>query len=420
MKTTLTLATLLITITQGTQAQNSQSQVDSRQQARKTDRTSRVEAGKAKSSGSNRKWNAAFEQLLKKDPDVRRKIENGDTTKAEVIAWMKGQTGEKKESSNEKKADQDLQLDEFKTRLRQLVADGRLTRRQAAELYETMAGTRSFDDGTSKSAASKIDWNLEYEKLLRANPAVKAKVDNGGATKEQVIAWLKAKRGGLRQKGKDGAKQDAKPPVNKKDGIVGFYAVVIGRLKTKDIELGEFTFDVDHVTSMYGNHWVKDKLVGRTVKLTGVSGQFLDSLLQIKRGETLKVRTGRYIPDANTLTFGTKFHVLERSAPFKPEDFGIPPEAFRGFRGELTGTILDAKGYEVLLQVSDVRPTDDSKAGRADSIRGGRIRIVGFYNRHRELFADLHKGDIIRVSTSHNNPEHDELNVTSLLRKIEK
>ena len=257
---------------------------------------------------------------------------------------------------------------------------------------------------------SEVDWDAAYEKLLKTNAAVRNKVESGGATKKQVIAWLKQKNGAASMKGKPGVER----------GIVNFYAVVIGRLKSKDIELGEFTFDVDHVSSMYGNRWVKDEIVGKTVKVTGVSGQFLDKLLQIKRGETLKVRSGSYLSTEKTLTFGPKFHVLERTTPFKPEDFGVPPKGFRGFRGELTGKIVEAAGYEVLLQVVALKPASGSKAAKADTIKGRRIRIVGFYNQHRDLFADLHEGDKIQVSVVHPIPGYDEFNVTDVLKKIKK
>lgn len=42
------------------------------------------------------KWEARYEQLLKERPDIRRKVESGDASKADVIAWMKeGGEGEK-------------------------------------------------------------------------------------------------------------------------------------------------------------------------------------------------------------------------------------------------------------------------------------------------------------------------------------
>ncbi len=154
--------------------------------------------------------------------------------------------------------------------------------------------------------------------------------------------------------------------------------------------------------------------------MVGVAGRFLDALLQIKRGETIKVRTGDYNPEKKQLGFGYKFQVLERTPPFKPEDFGVPPEGFRGFSGELVGKIVEAAGYEVLLEVSEIKPSTENKAADASSIYGKRIRIAGFYSDHADAFADLHAGDRIRVGTRHRNPARDSLDVTNLLEKVEK
>ena len=150
--------------------------------------------------------------------------------------------------------------------------------------------------------------------LLKKEPGIRKKVASGGATKEQVIAWMKKKFLGRTKPAAKG---------KNKDGVANFYAVVIGRLKTKDIELGEFTFDVDHVSSMYGNRWVKDEIVGKTIKVTGVSGPFVDKLLQIKRGQMLKVRSGKYLAAAKTLTFGGEI-------PCSRANYGV--QAFRLWR----------------------------------------------------------------------------------------
>ncbi len=162
----------------------------------------------------------------------------------------------------------------------------------------------------------------------------------------------------------------------------------------------------------------KEQIVGKQVKLVGVAGQFLDNLLQIKRGETFKVRTGDFNPETNELGFGFKFQVLERTSPFKPEDFGVLPDAFRGFQGELVGKVIEATGYEVLLEVAEAKAADGSQATDASSIQGRRIRIAGFYNDHRDLFTDLHEGDSIRVSVMHRSPAQDALDVTKTLKKI--
>jgi outer membrane protein assembly factor BamB len=310
------------------------------------------------------------------------------------------------------------------------VADSSLILRSTTHLYRIQEGYQRSEAelaremqtqavASSKDSQRDDDWDDAYEKLLESNSAVREKIETGKTTKEDVIVWLKQKNNAAAMKSKAGAKAKGNAGEDVASGSVNFYAVVIGRLRTRDIELGEFTLVVDHVSSMYSNRWVKDEIVGKTIRVTGVAGQYLDNLLLIKRGQTLKVRSGSYNNDNKILTFGPKFHVLERTAPFKPEDFGVPPSDFRGFKGQLTGKIVEVAGYEVLLSVTDQIPASDSAATDADSIRGKRVRIVGFYNQHREAFEDLHEGDKIQVSVSHPDPNHDELEVTNVLNPVQ-
>ena len=346
-------------------------------------------------------WDAAYEQLLKSDASVRDKVASGETTKKQVIAWMmQSQTGVKKAVNGTTAAQR---LITFRKKLDGFVESGKLTYHEAAELYKIMADTGEQSDPFG-------DGRLTDRQQIAKR--LKTAVRSGKMTEEEAkIAFRRAmKQGGKgRGKGKHGP------------SITDFYAIVIGRLESKDIELGEFILDVDHVSSMYENRWVKNEIVGKTVNVTGVSGQFLDKLLQIKRGETLKVRSGGYQADANRLDFAEKFHVLERAAPFNPEDFGVPPQEFRGFHGVLQGKIIEVGGYEVLMIVDEVpKSADDSKAANGDSIKGKRIRVVGFYNQHADVFHDLHVDDTIRLSVSHADPTHDELVVTGLLERMGK
>jgi len=206
-----------------------------------------------------------------------------------------------------------------------------------------------------------------------------------------------------------------------KGGPVNFYSIVIGKLKSKDIELGEFTMEVDYATlNKYSAARIKDEIMGKTVKVTGVSGQFRDNLLLIKTGQTLKVRTSGYFSDSKTLAFAHKFNVLERALPFSPDAHGVPPETFRGFRGVLRGKIVEVAGYEVLLRAEEILSLDDaSTASDANSIKGKLVRINGFYNDHADKFNELQLSDIIRVSVRHANPIFDTFGVTDVLEIVE-
>ena len=363
-------------------------------------------AGSKKTTGKSEvDWEQAYQQLLEKDPGVREKIENGQATKEDVIAWMKNQKGSGKEK--EAAGPSDEELARLKEKLDTMVKAGTLSEEQAAKLLATMQGNSKSQQNQPK------DMDAYGEEL-------KAAVQSGKMTKEQAIkAWNQAMAGTKNAKatarpakGKMGSKTGVRP------GSFNFYAIVIGRLRSKDIELGEIELDIDYVISDRAK--LNQELIGNRIKLVGISGAFLDNLLQIKRGETIKIRTGDYDPAKKVLGFGYKFQVLERTPPFKPEDFGVPPADFRGFDGQLTGKIIESAGYEVVMEPTEIKPSGDNKAGQPESIKGKRIRVAGFYNQHSDLYADLHEGDTIRLSVSHRNPASDSLQVTGQLEKLEK
>ena len=245
-------------------------------------------------------------------------------------------------------------------------------------------------------------------------------------TKEKAIAeYIKA--GGSFDQDKVGGKDVGKvagkgeSEEEKGKGRSNFYSIVIGRLKSKDIELGEFTIEVDYATlNRYTNKWIKDEIIGKTVTVSGVSGQFRDNLLLIKKGQTLKVRTSGYNAEDKTLLFAHKFNVLERAVPFDPEAHGVPPKDFRGFEGVLQGKIIEAGGYEVLIEIEKVISTDkNSKAAAPNSIKGKRVRLAGFYPQYENPFKELRPTDIIQIGARHEDAAFDMFQVQGDLLRIE-
>lgn len=69
--------------------------------------------------------------------------------------------------------------------------------------------------GVADDGQPEVDWEQKYQQLLKDRPEIRKKVESGGATKEQVINWMK--QGGDRQKPKGGknyygAKIEVKDP----------------------------------------------------------------------------------------------------------------------------------------------------------------------------------------------------------------
>ena len=335
-----------------------------------------------------------------------------------------------------------IDLDALRTKLTAAVKAGELTRKEAVQKFNEMKSGKSSDSSMALNGfflGGKVDEDGQYQASfilagkgqdkskwpvvtftgksfesrfsdLQKSDAVVINLGDGTASKS-------AEKKGENKKGKQLVMSKSKG----KGGNTNFYSIVIGRLKSKDIELGEFTMEVDYATlNRYNNAWVKDEIMGKTVKVTGVSGQFRDNLLLIRKGQTLKVRTGGYSAASKTLSFAHKFNVLERAVPFSPDAHGVPPESFRGFGGVIKGKILEASGYEVLLLAEEIVSVEDSnKASDADSIKGKRVRISGFFNDHADKFNSLQTSDTLRVGIQHRNRVFDMFDVTDVLEIVE-
>ena len=206
----------------------------------------------------------------------------------------------------------------------------------------------------------------------------------------------------------------------KKGGANTFYSIVIGRLKSKDVELGEFTLEVDYITAIYGDRSLKQTVLGKTVKVVGISGAWLDTLLLIKRGETLKFRSGTL--QGTTFSLSPKATVLERAVPFDPETYPVPAESFRGFRGVVVGTITEKseQGYELTLKINSIeRSQKSSRATNARASVGRLMSMRGFFDqKFRTKFGDLKIGDRIRVGAVHTDPTVDSFTVVEELQKL--
>ena len=339
----------------------------------------------------------------------------------------------------EKKA---IDLDPLRTKLAAAVKAGELTKKEAVQKYNEVKAGESSDSSMALNGfflGGKEDGDGQYQAsfIIAGKGQDKSKwpiITFTGKSFESRFSDLQKRDAVVINMGdgtatkatgeKGGNKKGKRLVMNKgkgKGGATNFYSIVIGRLKSKDIELGEFTMEVDYATlNRYSNSWVKDEIIGKTVKVTGVSGQFRDNLLLIKKGQSLKVRTGGYSAASKTLSFAHKFNVLERAVQFSPDAHGVPPESFRGFGGVIKGKILESSGYEVLLLAEEIVSVEDSnKASDTNSIKGKRVRISGFFNDHADKFNSLQTSDTIRVGIQHRNRVFDMFDVTDVLEIVE-
>lgn len=296
-----------------------------------------------------------------------------------------------------------IDLESLGRKLKAAVAAGEMTEAEALAKYKEAAGQKKA------VGQKKVDLAALRKRLTAAVVA-------GEMTKAEALAEYREVAGQAGGKGKKGGK------AKRKGNNDSFYAIVIGRLKTKDIELGEFTMDVDYVTSIYGDRRLKDTIMGKTVQVRGLSGPWIDKLLLMKRGETLKMRSGTL--NGTTLSLSPKATVFERAAPFDPETYPIPPESFRGFQGVVVGTIESKsdQGFDLTMRVKNVVSTfAGNRATNPKSIEGRLLNMGGFFTstQFRETFGDLRIGDTIRVGAAHRVPETDGLEVMQLLEAVE-
>ena len=74
------------------------------------------------------------------------------------------------------------------------------------------------------------------------------------------------------------------------EGVEGLRGLLVGALVSKDVEKGEFMVKIAQVKRVWRNNKAKNprSAVGKTVKVEGVRGKFLDALLLVKKGEFLE------------------------------------------------------------------------------------------------------------------------------------
>ena len=380
-------------------------------------------AGKGGAKGKGTKEEKGKVDLKELAQQLRVAVASGKMTQKEAFEKLSEAAAGKQPIQKDKPTKVDL--DEYGQQLKKAVESGKMTKDEAIAKYKEAVETQKGGKGTGSKKGTKPSGKVDLQKL---GEELKEAVESGKMTKDEAIAeYIKA--GGSFGEGKDKgegkvAGKGAGKGGNAKMGGKGrpnFYSIVIGRLKSKDIELGEFTMEVDYATlNRHTSKWIKDEITGKTVKVSGVSGQFRDNLLLIKKDQTLKVRTAGYLAESKTLLFAHKFNVLERALPFDPEAHGVPPKDFRGFEGGLQGKIIEVGGYEVLMEVEKVMSVGkDNKATVPNSIKGKRVRLAGFYPKYEKLFKELRPTDIIQIGARHQDAVFDMFQVQGDLVKIE-
>ena len=216
---------------------------------------------------------------------------------------------------------------------------------------------------------------------------------------------------------------DKRPAITKKTpdelpaGIKRFNGMLVGRLVEKDVEKGTFILNVDAVPRVWRNSKAENpkSVIGKNVSVDGVFGKWLDVLLLVKEGESLEFECRHDGGDG--LTFPGE--LLRKVGPFKPSDFPVLPDEFRGFHGAVAAKIVkkDAETLELIVEVARVLDTwKENGAKKPESIVQRQVMLGGFWRR-KEEYHGLKVGDHIEVGLQHIGRQSDHLSVVEFVRK---
>jgi hypothetical protein len=197
--------------------------------------------------------------------------------------------------------------------------------------------------------------------------------------------------------------------------VTGFSGLIVGRLVDKDVEKGTCSVKVDRIARLFNNNKAKHpkSLVGKTVALEGLQGQFLDRLLLMKKGET--VQFGALAIEGARMRINELFRKV---APYDASDYPELPEGFRGFSGAVSGKVVkkDPAILQMIVKVTAVKDTwDGNQAKTPESIVGKSFVLSGFFQ-YREQFDKAKVGDEIEIGLKHPQPQSDHLNIDKFVR----
>lgn len=201
-------------------------------------------------------------------------------------------------------------------------------------------------------------------------------------------------------------------------GIHGFNGMLVGRLAAKDVEKGSFVVVVDAVPRVWRNSKAENpkSIIGKSVRVDGVFGKFLDVLVTTRIGETLEFECKH---DGDALLFPGE--LLRKVAAYKAENYPELPEAFRGFRGAVVAEIKqkDPETFELIVEVKKVKDVwKENAAKQPESIVGKSMMLAGFWNR-KDAYHNLKVGDTIEVGMQHIGRQSEHLTVAEFVRGSE-
>jgi hypothetical protein len=199
--------------------------------------------------------------------------------------------------------------------------------------------------------------------------------------------------------------------------LYGLSGRVVGRLVSKDVEKGELTLKIVEVDRVWKNNKASNpkSAAGRTLKIDGVFGKFLDVLLTLKERDGVQIEVKHVRGDGLTFlgeelkkvdlpeeaaTAGT----AETPEPEPSEDGGESPAGLQGFRGILIGELVskDVEQGTLVFRMEKVkRVWKANKAPAPEKSVGRQISVEGISGKFLDTLLVLEIGDRIEVEAFH-------------------
>ncbi len=194
--------------------------------------------------------------------------------------------------------------------------------------------------------------------------------------------------------------------------LYGLSGRVIGRLVSKDVEEGELTLKIVKVDKVWRNNKARNpkSAEGRTLKIDGVFGKFLDVLLTLKENDGVQIEVKHVRGDGLTfLGEELKRVEIEEEKPEPKregrreetgEENADSPAGLSGFRGILIGKLVSKdveKGTFVVSVDAVKRVWKANKAPAPEKSIGKDISVAGISGKFLDTLLVLEIGTRIEV-----------------------
>lgn len=214
---------------------------------------------------------------------------------------------------------------------------------------------------------------------------------------------------------------DAKDDLTKSPPeLYGLSGRVIGRLVSRDPEQGELTLKIVKVDRVWKGNKAKEpnSAEGRTLKIEGVFGKFLDTLLTLKAGDGVQIEV-KHVKGDNLVFLGEELmkvviededSTLRDSSPStspttKPDGASAEiPAGLRGFRGIMIGSLVskDTEAGTLVFKMDRVKQTwKQNKAEQPQQAVGKSLTVKGISGKFLDTLLLLQPGDQIEVEAFH-------------------